>query len=115
MSMIAEVVSLSGYESQVSVLLDEDERMAMEFYIASAPEDHPVIPGSGGFRKARWARRGQGKSGGYRVIYYFVVQPGRVYMAAIYAKSRMTNLSAADRNFLVRLAAQFKKATNGGD
>jgi len=29
------------------------ERAAMEFFIASAPEDHPVIPGTGGFRKAR--------------------------------------------------------------
>jgi hypothetical protein len=36
----------------VSALLNEDERMAMGFYIACAPEDHPVIPGAG-FRKAR--------------------------------------------------------------
>lgn len=43
----------------------------MEFYIASAPEDHPVIPGTGGFRKARSARRGKGKSGGFRVVYFF--------------------------------------------
>jgi hypothetical protein len=50
----AEIVSLSGYESQVSALLNEDERMAMEFFIASAPEAHPVIPSTGGFRKARW-------------------------------------------------------------
>jgi hypothetical protein len=28
----------------------------MEFFIACAPEDHPVIPGAGGFRKARWTR-----------------------------------------------------------
>jgi hypothetical protein len=35
---------------------DEEERMAMEFYIACAPEDHPVIPGAGGFRKVRQAR-----------------------------------------------------------
>jgi hypothetical protein len=55
--VIAEIVSLSGYESQVSALLNEDQRMEMEFYIACAPEDHPVIPGTRGFRKARWARR----------------------------------------------------------
>ena len=67
--MIADIVSLSGYESQVSALLNEEERMAMEFYIACAPEDHPVIPGAGGFRKARWARRDQGKSGGFHPTY----------------------------------------------
>jgi hypothetical protein len=79
-------VSLSSYESQVSALMSENERMAMEFDIACAPEDHPVIPGAGGFRKARWARRGKGKSGGFRVIYFFLAAPGRVYMAGIYSK-----------------------------
>src|ERR1700681_4771100 len=108
--VIAEIVSLSGYESQASALLTEEERMTMEFFIASAPEDHPVIPGAGGFRKARWARRGKGKSGGLRVIYFFLAEPGRVYLATIYAKSRQDNLSAGDQNVLAKLAAQIKKA-----
>ena len=112
--MIAEVVSLSAYETQASVLLTEDERMAMEFFIACAPESHPVIPGAGGFRKARWALRGRGKSGGVRVIYFFLAEPGRIYMAAIYAKSRQATLSAADQNALARLAAQIKTAAKGG-
>jgi hypothetical protein len=114
MNVIAEIVSLSGYESQVSALLDEEERMAMEYYIACAPEDHPVIPGAGGFRKARWARRGKGKSGGLRVVYFFLAEPERVFMASIYAKSRKETLSAADRNVLAELAAQIKKAAKGG-
>jgi len=112
--VIAEIVSLSGYESQVSALLNEEERMAMEFYIACAPEDHPVIPGAGGFRKARWARRGKGKSSGFRVVYFFLTEPGRTYMAAIYAKSRKETLSAADQHVLARLAARIKKAAKGG-
>jgi hypothetical protein len=112
--VISEIVSLSGYESQVSALLDEEERMAMEFYIACTPEDHPVIPGAGGFRKARWARRGKGKSGGLRVVYFFLAGPERVFMASIYAKSRKETLSAADQNVLAKLAAQIKKAAKGG-
>jgi hypothetical protein len=112
--VIAEIVSLSGYESQVSALLNEEERAAMEFLIACAPEDHPVIPGAGGFRKARWARRGKGKSGGLRVIYFFLVEPGRIYMAAVYAKSRKETLSQADQNVLTRVAAQIKRAAKEG-
>ena len=112
--MIAEIVSLSAYESQVSALLNEEGRLAMEFFIACAPEDHPVIPGSGGFRKARWGRRGIGKSGGLRVIHFFLAEPGRIYMAAIYAKSRRGALSAADHNVLAKLAGQIKKAGRGG-
>jgi mRNA-degrading endonuclease RelE of RelBE toxin-antitoxin system len=111
--VIAEIVSLSRYESQVSALMDEEERMAMEFFIACAPLDHPIIPGAGGFRKARWARRGRGRSGGFRVIYFFIAEPGRIYMASIYAKSRTQNLSAADRNLLGRIAAQIKNAVKG--
>ena len=70
--MIAEIVSLSGYESQIAALLTEEERMAMEFFIASAPEDHPVV-------------------------YFFLAEPGRIYMAAVYAKSRQGTLSAANQ------------------
>ena len=109
--MIAEIVGLPGYEAQVSKLLNEDERMAMEYHIACTAEDHPDVTGGGGFRKARWAR--PGKSGGFRVVYYFLVEPGRVYMAAIYAKSRMGTLSTADRNVLARLAARIKAAAKG--
>ena len=110
--MIAEIISLSGYETQVSALLTEEERMSMEFFIACAPEDHPVIPGTGGFRKARWSRRGEGKSGGFRVVYFVLAGP-RIYMASIYAKSRKENLSAADQNVLAKLATQIKKAGKG--
>ena len=94
--------------------MDEDERMAMEFFVASAAADHPVIPGSGGFRKARWALQGKGKSGGDRLIYYFLLEPGRVYLASIYAKARKQTLSGSEKNELARLAAQIKLAARGG-
>jgi hypothetical protein len=41
----------------------------MEEKIAVEPDRHPVMPGTGGFRKARWGRSGSGKRGGVRVIY----------------------------------------------
>jgi hypothetical protein len=112
--VIAEIVSLPGYESDVSALLSQDERIAMEFYIACAPEDHPIIPGSGGFRKARWARRGKGKSGGFRVIYFFLARPEQIYMAAMYAKARKETLSASDQKALAKLATHIKNAAKGG-
>jgi hypothetical protein len=108
--VIAEIISLPGYESQVSDLMDEEQRTAMEFFIACGPEDHPLIVGSGGFRKARWARPGRGKSAGVRVIYFFIAQPGQVFMASVYAKSRKQTLSAADRKVLAKIAGEIKKA-----
>jgi hypothetical protein len=111
--VIAEIVSLSAYESQVSALMDEEERAAMEFFIARGAEDHPIIAGTGGFRKARWARRGRGKSGGFRVIYFFAGERSRIYMASIYAKSRKGTLTAADRSVLAKLAREIKDALRG--
>lgn len=66
-------------------------------------KNHQVIPGPGGFGKVRWAGRGKGKSDGFRVVYFFLAGLGRICMAAIYAKSRMDTLSAADQNVLARL------------
>ena len=93
--------------------MTDEERMALEFFIACAPEAHPVIPGSGGFRKARWARPGSGKSGGARVIYFFIASSGQVYMASIYEKSRRASLSHADINILKRTAMAIKKNAKG--
>ncbi|MEP7365278.1 MAG: type II toxin-antitoxin system RelE/ParE family toxin [Acidobacteriota bacterium] len=112
--MIAEIVSLPAYESEVSALMDEDERLAMEYFIACAPERHPLIPGAGGFRKARWALGGKGKSGGARVIYFYIAEPRRVYMARIYAKSRQENLSAGDKRALHTIASLIKREQSGG-
>jgi hypothetical protein len=72
-----------------------------------------VIPGAGGFAKPAGREGSKGKSGGFRIIYFFLVEPGRIYMADIYAKSRKENLSGADRNALAKLAAQIKKAARG--
>lgn len=106
--MIAEVVALKEYEAQVAPLLDEDERTAMEFFIACNPEAHPVVSGTGGFGKARWSRHRGGKSGGFRTIYFFIDPPGRIYMASIYAKNRKATLSGADVNALAKVAAGIK-------
>jgi hypothetical protein len=60
-NVIAEIVSLARYESQVSALLNEDERVAMEFYIACTPGDHPVIPGGRRFSQGSLGPTRQGE------------------------------------------------------
>jgi hypothetical protein len=106
--VIAEIVSLSGYEAQVSKLLDDDERIAMVFFIACMPEDHPVIPGSGGFRKLAGLEEAEERAVDFAWL-FFLAEP-RIYIAAIYAKSRKETLSKADQNVLAKLASQIKKA-----
>ncbi|OQW94205.1 MAG: transcriptional regulator, partial [Beggiatoa sp. IS2] len=53
-----------------------------------------VIPGSGGVRKVRWSRKGSGKRGGVRVIYYNRLTNGEIWLLLIYAKSEQENIPA---------------------
>lgn len=70
------------------------------------PDAHPIVPGTGGVRKARWARPGQGKRGGLRAVYYFEVRADLVYMLDIYAKNEKTDLNAADKRELRKIVAE---------
>ena len=84
-------------------------RQEMEEEIAAEPDRHPVMPGTGGFRKARWGRSGVGKRGGVRAIYYFLVRPDLIFLADVYPKNEKENLSHAERNELKKIAAEIHR------
>jgi hypothetical protein len=46
-----------------------------------------VIKGSGGLRKVRWSRKGTGKPGGVRVIFFNKKAQQEIWLLMIYAKS----------------------------
>jgi hypothetical protein len=54
--------------------LNDDSYRALQRTLLENPELGDVMPGTGGFRKIRWEdpRRGKGKRGGLRVIYYYL-------------------------------------------
>ncbi len=53
--------------------LDEEQYRALQMELIRNPEAGDLMPGTGGFRKMRWAdpERGKGRRGGLRVIYYY--------------------------------------------
>jgi hypothetical protein len=69
-----EFIETPTFTALIAEYLRDDEYRALQSFLASEPEAGDVIPGTSGFRKLRWAdrRRGKGKRGGLRVIYYYL-------------------------------------------
>ena len=89
------IVQLPIFSSLVDRYLTELEYWELQETVAAQPDLGALIPGGKGLRKLRWAikRRGKGKSGGIRVIYYWLQQPSVVYFLTLYAKSTQENLT----------------------
>lgn len=104
----ARVFLTKTYERAVRKLLSEADLQAMEVAIAASPGVAPVIPGTGGLRKLRWATPARGKRGGIRTIYFHHARSEAVYLLTAYAKANRDDLSAEDRKAHTRLEAAIK-------
>ena len=103
------VFATRTYERAVRKLMSEEDRQAMEAAIAADPASAPLIRGTGGIRKLRWAGSGRGKRGGIRTIYFHHAGPGEIYLLTAFAKADREDLRPADRKALSRLIAAIKK------
>jgi hypothetical protein len=59
------------------------------------------------------AKPGGGKSGGVRVIYYFMLRPDVIFLADMYAKNEKENLTHAERNQLQKIASEIQREFGG--
>jgi hypothetical protein len=85
--------------------LSEDACRAIVDAVSANPLEGDEVRGSGGVRKVRFAGRGKGKSGGYRVMTAYFGPEIPVYLLAILSKGERANFSAAEID-------GFRKLTN---
>jgi len=97
--MIA-IAETEPFQRKVDRLLSEGEKAELIAYLAMQPKAGVLIQGSVGIRKLRWARTGQGKSGGVRVIYYFHSEIMPLYLLALFGKNEKANISMEEKNIL---------------
>ena len=72
--------------------LSDEQYGTLQQILMQNPDAGPVIPGSGGVRKLRWAAPGRGKRGGYRVIYYVKKANGVIWLLTMYPKNVAENI-----------------------
>lgn len=94
------IVETHEFKRKVSDHWNNEERLTFFEHLSNNPLDGDVIPNGGGLRKIRWQRKGTGKRGGVRVIYYNLLDNGMILVLDIYPKSNKENLSNQELNHL---------------
>ena len=89
--------------------LDDDDLRALEREAMAAPERPPVVRGTGGLRKARFAppSRGRGKRGAVRVIFAYLPVFGTAIFFAAYGKNEKGDLNADERKVFAQTLEAF--------
>ncbi|MBI5898992.1 MAG: type II toxin-antitoxin system RelE/ParE family toxin [Rhodocyclales bacterium] len=100
--MKALFVELPAFIRHRSDYLDDEGLRALQNTLMENPEAGDVIEGTGGLRKVRHAdpRRGKGKRGGLRVIYYWWDSRRQFWLFTLYDKDEMDDLSAKEKKAL---------------
>lgn len=82
-----------SFTRRLNELVTDDSYALLQLTLQENPASGDIIKGGGGIRKVRWKVAGRGKSGGVRVIYYWVVSKDLIYMLSIYQKNEKSELS----------------------
>ena len=106
-NMKAVFVELPPFQRHRETYLDDEAYRRFQADLLRNPEAGDVIQGTSGLRKVRFAdaRRGRGKRGGLRVIYYWKISDNQFWLFTIYDKDEVSDLTADERKALARLLA----------
>ncbi len=106
------VLETSIFSRRADALLSAEERADLIDTLARDPMAGDVMPGLGGVRKLRFAPKGRGKSGGFRVIYYVLTESQPILALLIYGKNEQDDLSPAQRKMVAAVAAAMKQGAD---
>ena len=91
---LVSVIETEDFLRQAERLLSDQERDDLKVFLAANPTAGVEIGSS--IRKLRWAIGGRGKSGGVRVIHFFINADSPVILLDVFGKSEKANYSAAE-------------------
>ena len=82
--------------------LDDESYRELQGRLAASPRAGDVMPRTGGFRKIRWAgpRRGKGRRGGLRIIYFYFESEQQIWLMTLYGKDEAADLTPKEKKVL---------------
>jgi len=97
-----EFIEAPAFSRHLDRYLADDQYRALQIELANNPELGDLMPGTGGFRKFRWAdtRRGKGRRGGLRVIYYYFPDAQQIWLMTLFGKNEAADLTPAEKKAL---------------
>jgi hypothetical protein len=104
-------VELPAFERNRSAYLSDEEYLRLQETLMVNPAAGDLIEGTGGLRKLRFAdsRRGKGKRGGLRIIYYWWEAGLQFWLFTLFDKDEASDLTADQRKILrARIKAELE-------
>lgn len=97
-----EFIEAPAFTRHVYEYLPDGEYFELQRRLAAAPLLGKVMPGTGGFRKLRWADpgRGKGRRGGLRVIYYYFPGESQIWLVTLFDKDEAADLTPREKQAL---------------
>jgi hypothetical protein len=101
------IIETTIFTRLIKELMTDDEYRDLQEALITRPDRGDLIRGSGGLRKVRWKLAGRGKSGGVRVIYYWVMADNQLRMLYVYPKGKQENLTPAQLAALKKIVERW--------
>jgi hypothetical protein len=97
-----EFIEAPAFTRHLSGYLDDGDYRKLQARLGTNPELGDLMPGTGGFRKVRWAdaRRGKGRRGGLRIVYYHFKSDSQIWLVTLYDKDEASDLTAKEKKAL---------------
>jgi hypothetical protein len=97
------VVETPGYLTAAKAAgISDAVRRDIVTAVGSVPDMGELIVGAGGLRKFRFARPGGGKSGGYRILSFYLSDNYPVFLIGAFAKNQKENITTAEKAILAK-------------
>jgi hypothetical protein len=113
--MKSTIVETPEFISRSKSVLSSEEIKDLIDYLSDYPEAGDLIAGTGGVRKLRWQRRGMGKRGGSRVIYFYYNDFIPLFLLTVYAKNQRSDLAESQKSELREILQELVKQYMKGD